>query len=346
MFVDENPSEIEVDIERLNVDQRKIFDRVVHEHVVRRVGGVFFVDGPGGTGKTHLYSVMLSYVRAQGWIALAVASSGIAALLMKGGRNTHSWFKIPPTELNESSTCNISKQFVSGTLLMACRLIISAMAHKYAIECIDRSLRDILSINAPFGGVPVVFGDDFRHILPVAPHGSQAQIVNGSLKCSRLWKHMEVHKLTKNMHVMGVEVGDKDEQLRFVDYLLSVGDGREPTFVHHDLDLISLSEGMCLRMCDVGKLISFTFPDVVRCFKDVEFLRSRAILTPLNKDVDEINARVVELLPGDVFTFYNADSVLECEGSNVHPIEYLNSLQPSGCPPHKLVLKIGMIVML
>ncbi|KAJ7568854.1 hypothetical protein O6H91_01G050600 [Diphasiastrum complanatum] len=284
MFVDENPSEVEVDIERLNVDQRKIFDRVVHEHVVRRVSGVFFVDGPGGTGKTHLY----------------IASSGIAALLMKGGRTSHSWFKTPPTELNESSICNISKQFALGTLLMACQLIIwdeAPMAHKYAIECIDRSLRDILSIDAPFGGVPV--------------------IVNASLKCSHLWKHMEMHKLTKNMRVMGVEGGDKDEQLRFVDYLLSVGDGREPTFVHRDLDLISLTEGM-----------------------------SRAILAPLNKDVDEINARVVEQLPSEIFTFYSADSVLECEGSNVHPIEYLNSLQSSGCPPHKLVLKIGMIVML
>lgn len=86
MFLDENPSQVEVDIERLNVDQRMIFDRVVREHIVRRVGGMFFVDGPGGTGKTYLYSVMLSYVRAQGWIALAVASCGIAALLMKGGR--------------------------------------------------------------------------------------------------------------------------------------------------------------------------------------------------------------------------------------------------------------------
>ncbi|KAJ7526052.1 hypothetical protein O6H91_17G079600 [Diphasiastrum complanatum] len=157
---------------------------------------------------------------------------------------------------------------------------------------------------------------------------------------------MEVHKLTKNMHIMGVEGGNKDEQLRFADYLLSVGDGREPTFMHRDLDLISLPEGICLRMRDVHELISFTFLDVARQFRDVEFLRSHAILTPLNKDLDEINARVVEQLLGDVYTFYSANSVVECEGSNVHPIEYLNSLQASGCPPHKLVLKTGMIVIL
>ncbi|KAJ7568125.1 hypothetical protein O6H91_01G019500 [Diphasiastrum complanatum] len=161
-------------------------------------------------------------------------------------------------------------------------------------------------LDSPFERVPVVFGGDFRQILPVVPRGNRAQIVNASLKCSRLWKHMEVHKLTKNMPVMGVEGGDKDEQLRFADYLLSVGDGREPTFMHHDLDLISLQEGMCVRTRDVGELISFTFHDVARHFKDVEFLRSRAILTPLNKYVDEINARVVEQLPGDIFTFYSA----------------------------------------
>ncbi|KAJ7531222.1 hypothetical protein O6H91_14G037200 [Diphasiastrum complanatum] len=122
IFFDETLSEVEADIERLNVDQHVIFDRVVREHVVRRVRGVFFVDGPSGTHK--IYSVMLSYLRAQCWIALGVTSSRIAALLMKGGRSAHSRFRIPPTELNESSTCNILKQSLLGKLLMACRHII------------------------------------------------------------------------------------------------------------------------------------------------------------------------------------------------------------------------------
>ena len=44
---------------------------------------VFFVDGPGGTGKTFLYKGLLAQVRSQGHVALAVASSGIAALLLE-----------------------------------------------------------------------------------------------------------------------------------------------------------------------------------------------------------------------------------------------------------------------
>ena len=47
---------------------------------------VFFIDGPGGTGKTFLYNTLMSKVRSQSKIALGLASSGIAALLLPGGR--------------------------------------------------------------------------------------------------------------------------------------------------------------------------------------------------------------------------------------------------------------------
>ena len=55
----------------------------------------FFVSGPGGTGKTHVYSLLLASVRLQGRVALAVASSGVAALLLEGGTFGHARFKIP-----------------------------------------------------------------------------------------------------------------------------------------------------------------------------------------------------------------------------------------------------------
>ena len=62
----------------------------------------FFVDGPGGTGKTFLYNTLLAKIRSRGEIALAMASSGIAALLLEGGRTVHSRLKVPIT-LNELS---------------------------------------------------------------------------------------------------------------------------------------------------------------------------------------------------------------------------------------------------
>lgn len=70
-------------------------------------GKAFFIDGPGGTGKTFFYSVLLARVRAEGQIALPVASSGIAALLLAGGKTAHSRLKIP-VNIDEYSTCRLA----------------------------------------------------------------------------------------------------------------------------------------------------------------------------------------------------------------------------------------------
>ncbi|KIJ05187.1 hypothetical protein PAXINDRAFT_30491, partial [Paxillus involutus ATCC 200175] len=51
------------------------------------------------------------------------------------------------------------------------------MQDRCVIECVDRSLRDLLGVDLDFGGIPVVFGGDFCQTLPVVPHGSREQIV-------------------------------------------------------------------------------------------------------------------------------------------------------------------------
>ncbi len=43
------------------------------------------------------------------------------------------------------------------------------MCHRYCIEAVDRSLRDITRRNVPFGGKCVLFSGDFQQILPVMP---------------------------------------------------------------------------------------------------------------------------------------------------------------------------------
>ena len=75
-------------------------------------GKVFFVDGPGRTGKTYLYKALLAKIRSLGEIAIATATSGIAASIMPGGRTAHSRFKIL-IKLGDNYICNFTKQ--SGT---------------------------------------------------------------------------------------------------------------------------------------------------------------------------------------------------------------------------------------
>jgi hypothetical protein len=83
-----------------------------HSAVPPPQGGVFFLDGPGGTGKTFVYKLLLAHVRSEQAVrpldeqrvALAVASSGLAATLLPGGTTAHSRFKIP-IPVNRDSTC-------------------------------------------------------------------------------------------------------------------------------------------------------------------------------------------------------------------------------------------------
>ena len=92
-------------------------------HMDGNLPGVFFIDGPGGTGKTFLYKALLAEVRSRGLIALATASSGAAANNMPGGRTSHSRFKIP-INLDNNSMCNIKQQSGTAQLLRLANIII------------------------------------------------------------------------------------------------------------------------------------------------------------------------------------------------------------------------------
>jgi len=75
----------------------------------------------------------------------------------------------------------------------------------------------------------------------------------------------------------------------------------------------------------------------------------KAILTPLNEDVDSINTAIMNRFdlttpngpPAQRRTYHNADSVVQGEQRRVYPIEFLNSLSMSGVPPHTLTLQEG-----
>jgi ATP-dependent DNA helicase PIF1 len=117
---------------------------------------------------------------------LCVASSGIAAILLKGSHTSHSHFKIP-IPCNESSVCNISKNTHLAELICKTDLVIwdeAPMQNKHIMESVDRTFRDLRSSEKPFGGLTVVFGGDFQQILPVITKGSRAQIVAASMQRS------------------------------------------------------------------------------------------------------------------------------------------------------------------
>ena len=149
-------------IPQLNDGQRDAFEAIVNA-VLSNNPQIFFLHGPAGTGKTFCYNTLCYRLRADKKIVVCVASSGIASLLLLGGRTAHSTFKIP-IELFEGKACNIKKQSALGDLIHRIDLIIwdeVPMQDCFCQEAVDISLQDIRNDERPFGGITVVFGGDF-----------------------------------------------------------------------------------------------------------------------------------------------------------------------------------------
>ncbi|XP_076895457.1 uncharacterized protein LOC143548082 [Bidens hawaiensis] len=136
----------------------------INKAAAKGKGGVFFVYGYGGTGKTFLWKALASSIRSKGLIVLNVAFSGIASLLLTGGRTSHSRFKIP-LNLTEDSIFSVDPQSEIADLIKQTSLIIwdeAPMIHKHEFEAMDRTFKDILKSDSLFGGKVVVFGGDFN----------------------------------------------------------------------------------------------------------------------------------------------------------------------------------------
>ncbi len=83
----------------------------------------------------------------------------------------------------------------------------AVMMHMHVFEAINRSLQDIMAIInptfkfLPFGGLVVVFSNDFWQILPIVPHSTRGDVVAVALNRSSIWQHVCIFKLHTNMHV-------------------------------------------------------------------------------------------------------------------------------------------------
>nr|GEV52828.1 ATP-dependent DNA helicase pfh1-like [Tanacetum cinerariifolium] len=120
---------------------------------------------------------LLAKIRSEGHIALATATSGIAASILPGGRTAHSRFKIP-LDLAVGSVCRVRKQSSLATLIKDCKLIIwdeAPMAKRNAILALNDLLQDLMDLTELFGGKVVVLGGDFRQTLSVVCKGTKSK---------------------------------------------------------------------------------------------------------------------------------------------------------------------------
>lgn len=317
---------------RLNTGQRHAYD-VIMAAVFSSRNSTFFVDGSGGTGKTFLYRALIARVRPHGHIAIAIASCGVAASILPGGRTAHSRFKIP-LDVSANKICQISKQSSVARLIALAKLILwdkAPMAKKDTVETFDSLLKDVMDLDKPFGGKIVVFSGDFRQTLPVIPNASRDQQIEASFVNSPLWSTLHKITLSENMPVIS------DPQ--YSEFLLRVGEGHEP---ENEEGKISLSKDMLVpfdnKQASLSRLIEFVFPDLHACSSDPCAIIGKCILTPKNSYVDDINDMLINQFPGKAFIYMSTDKTL-IERDQGDYQDFLNSLNPKGLPPRKLVLK-------
>ncbi|CAN1332158.1 ATP-dependent DNA helicase pif1 [Linum perenne] len=345
---------------KLNEEQKRAFDMIttaVHE----KNGKCFFVEGPGGTGKTFLWKVISAKLRSEGKIVLCVATSGIAALLMEGGRTAHSKFHIP-IKLTETSTCDIFHGTEVAELIQQASLIIwdeAPMAHKFCMEALDRTLRDLLQVHPtdseelPFGEVSVVFGGDFRQILPVIKKGTRSEIISASLKKSYLWEHLTHLRLSQNMRLMrsNCSQSERQEIATFDSWLKEIGDGVGCSILGEANILIPPDLMVGKHLGPIQDIVKATYPDILHNYQNAAYLASRAVLAPHHDMVHKVNAHVLSLIPGEEITYLSSDSIDSEKGKQnvIHPEfpnELLNSLQIPGFPDHEIKLKVGVPIIL
>ncbi|KAG6721278.1 hypothetical protein I3842_03G105100, partial [Carya illinoinensis] len=206
------------------------------------------------------------------------------------------------------------------------------MCGKYSIEAVDKMLQDINDTNLPFGGKVIVFGGDFRQVLPVIQKSTKEQQIDASLARSHLWSSLTKIKLIENMRSRL----DPD----FCRYLIEVGNGNEPITVK---DMIKISTEMLIQYNNdadsLNCLLEAIFEDISNYSNNLIEMTNRAILTPKNHSVDEINAIIIEKFPGDMVRYYSFDETIDTSEQGVIedflllkkncPIMLLRNINPS-----------------
>ena len=322
-------------------EQRDVYDTVVGSAMVKEAGA-FFLYAAGGCGKTFVSNTICNRLRGNGEIVLCVASSGIASILLNGGRTVHSRFKVP-IRVNETTACAIPKGSPLADLLRMTSLIIydeATMHDRFIPEAIDRLLRDICGKDVLFGGIPALFSGDWRQCLPVIPKGSRQEVTGACLTRSYLWRSIKVLYLTQNKRL-------EDHDQDFAKWLLEVGEGK-----HTSADGTVTLPAPVRCGDSLNKLFDSIYPGLDQPQED-SYFAERAILTSRNVEVKELNEQLLSRFPGELKIYEGADSIQIEEGVDVdadvaqmYQPEFLASLDASGLPLSKLKLKRGVPVML
>ncbi len=273
---------------------------------------VFALLASAGCGKTVFANGLAWTLRCRHLSVVTVAASALAAMLLSGGSTAHSHLHIP-IPANEYTMCSLSLD--ERRTLRAASVIIydeCSMVHRDIADTVDRSLRDVMDDQRPFGGKTVVFMGDFKQLLPVVRHGKGHDFT--MQRCS-WWQHVRFLKFTINWRAVRFP--------EFSSFLEDVGHGRVD------------------QVCVPSDRIVNSYVELIAAVYGDHFAHDHQILALTLETCAEINKLCIDKLPGQLIECPAADVYVDCATPDDFPQDYVESVHMNGAPPYMLSLKIG-----
>lgn len=138
---------------------------------ILKMGKNVFLTGPAGSGKTHVLSAYVNYLKSHAVDVAVTASTGIAATHI-GGITIHSWSGIGVRDILTDYDIEelMERQYLYKRFEKTKVLIIDevSMLHHFRLDLIEWICRQMKRNEKPFGGMQIIVCGDFFQLPPVS----------------------------------------------------------------------------------------------------------------------------------------------------------------------------------
>ena len=131
------------------------------------------------------------------------------------------------------------------------------------------------------------------------------------------------------------------EAVAFAEMLINVGDGKANIVQPPDTIRVAKLGSYATSVNDLIDKVFLNFQENV---EGTDWLSERGILAPLNESVTKINSKLIGMMPSSSNLYKSINTAVSDDEATHYPPEFLNSIETSGLPPHKLNIKVGMPV--
>jgi ATP-dependent DNA helicase PIF1 len=152
-------------------------------------GNSVLLTGAAGTGKTYTLNKYIRLARSAGKTVSVTATTGLAATHINGC-TIHSWAGIGiKNNLHKSFFEKLPKnrkQIIDNTDVLIIDEI--SMLHDYRLDLVDSVCRSVRGIDAPFGGIQVIFCGDFFQLPPIKENDDNG---DSFITNSSVWQELQ-----------------------------------------------------------------------------------------------------------------------------------------------------------